>query len=25
MKKMGTDAVRSVFTKISPGNFMNNF
>ena len=22
---MGTDAVRSVFTKISPGNRMNNF
>jgi hypothetical protein len=25
MKKMGSDAVRSVFTKISPGNLMNNF
>jgi hypothetical protein len=25
MKKMGTDAVHSVFTKISPGNLMNNF
>jgi hypothetical protein len=25
MKKMGTDAVHSVFTKISPENLMNNF
>lgn len=25
MKKMGTDAARSVFTKISPNNLMHNF
>jgi hypothetical protein len=25
MKKMGRDAVRSVFTKISPKNLLNNF
>lgn len=25
MKKMGTDAARSVYTKISPKNLINNF